>query len=75
MRAGEAEATVATFPVIDGVRWAVLGGLAKVGDSGLIVALGCAGCLPGAFVPQVVRAPTGKAGCRWSRAVLQAAPG
>jgi hypothetical protein len=37
---GVAGATVAKFPVIGGVRWAVLGGLAKVGDGGSIVVLG-----------------------------------
>jgi 3-oxocholest-4-en-26-oate---CoA ligase len=37
---GDAEATAATFPVIDGVRWAVLGDEARVDDDGSIVVLG-----------------------------------
>jgi acyl-CoA synthetase (AMP-forming)/AMP-acid ligase II len=37
---GDEAATAVTFPVIDGVRWAVLGDLATVGDDGSIVVLG-----------------------------------
>ena len=37
---GDPEATAATFPVIDGVRWAVLGDLARVEEDGSIVVLG-----------------------------------
>jgi acyl-CoA synthetase (AMP-forming)/AMP-acid ligase II len=37
---GDEAATAATFPVIDGVRWAVLGDLATVADDGSIVVLG-----------------------------------
>jgi 3-oxocholest-4-en-26-oate---CoA ligase len=37
---GDAVATRATFPVIDGVRWALLGDLARVEDDGSIVVLG-----------------------------------
>ncbi|HUC59850.1 MAG TPA: AMP-binding protein [Streptosporangiaceae bacterium] len=37
---GDSEATEATFPVIDGVRWAVLGDLARVEDDGTIIVLG-----------------------------------
>lgn len=37
---GDEKATAATFPVIDGVRWAVLGDLARVEDDGSIVVLG-----------------------------------
>jgi acyl-CoA synthetase (AMP-forming)/AMP-acid ligase II len=37
---GDPEATASTFPVIDGVRWALLGDLARVEDDGSIVVLG-----------------------------------
>jgi acyl-CoA synthetase (AMP-forming)/AMP-acid ligase II len=37
---GDEAATAATFPVIDGVRWAVLGDMAQVEDDGSIVVLG-----------------------------------
>lgn len=37
---GDEAATRATFPVIDGVRWALLGDLAAVSDDGTIVVLG-----------------------------------
>ncbi|HYK32958.1 MAG TPA: AMP-binding protein [Streptosporangiaceae bacterium] len=37
---GDEAATAATFPVIDGVRWAVLGDMARVEDDGSIVILG-----------------------------------
>jgi 3-oxocholest-4-en-26-oate---CoA ligase len=37
---GDPEATAATFPVIDGVRWALLGDLAQVADDGSITVLG-----------------------------------
>jgi len=37
---GDEAATAATFPVIDGVRWAVLGDLARVEPDGSIVVLG-----------------------------------
>jgi acyl-CoA synthetase (AMP-forming)/AMP-acid ligase II len=37
---GDAVATRATFPVIDGVRWALLGDLARVAEDGSIVVLG-----------------------------------
>lgn len=37
---GDPEATAATFPVIDGVRWALLGDLARVEADGSIVVLG-----------------------------------
>jgi acyl-CoA synthetase (AMP-forming)/AMP-acid ligase II len=37
---GDEAATTATFPVIDGVRWAVLGDVARVRDDGSIVVLG-----------------------------------
>jgi 3-oxocholest-4-en-26-oate---CoA ligase len=37
---GDEAATAATFPVIDGERWAVLGDLARVEDDGSIVVLG-----------------------------------
>jgi acyl-CoA synthetase (AMP-forming)/AMP-acid ligase II len=37
---GDAEATAATFPVIDGQRWAVLGDMARVEEDGTIVVLG-----------------------------------
>ncbi len=37
---GDEAATAATFPVIDGVRWAVLGDLAQVEPDGSIVVLG-----------------------------------
>jgi acyl-CoA synthetase (AMP-forming)/AMP-acid ligase II len=37
---GDEAATAATFPVIDGVRWAVLGDMARIEDDGSIVVLG-----------------------------------
>jgi 3-oxocholest-4-en-26-oate---CoA ligase len=37
---GDDQATRATFPVIDGVRWALLGDLARVDEDGSIVVLG-----------------------------------
>jgi len=37
---GDDAATRATFPVLDGVRWAVLGDLARVDEDGSIVVLG-----------------------------------
>lgn len=37
---GDEDATARTFPVIDGVRWAVLGDMARVEDDGSIVVLG-----------------------------------
>jgi acyl-CoA synthetase (AMP-forming)/AMP-acid ligase II len=37
---GDDAATAATFPVIDGVRFAVLGDLGQVGEDGTIVVLG-----------------------------------
>ena len=37
---GDEAATAATFPVIGGVRWAVLGDMARVDDDGSIVVLG-----------------------------------
>jgi 3-oxocholest-4-en-26-oate---CoA ligase len=37
---GDEAATARTFPVIDGVRWAVLGDMARVEDDGSIVVLG-----------------------------------
>jgi acyl-CoA synthetase (AMP-forming)/AMP-acid ligase II len=37
---GDDAATTATFPVIDGVRWALLGDLAQVAEDGAIVVLG-----------------------------------
>jgi 3-oxocholest-4-en-26-oate---CoA ligase len=37
---GDPEATASTFPVIEGVRWALLGDLARVEDDGSIVVLG-----------------------------------
>ena len=37
---GDDAATRATFPVIDGVRWALLGDLARVAEDGSIVVLG-----------------------------------
>jgi len=37
---GDESATRATFPVIDGVRWALLGDVARVEDDGSIVVLG-----------------------------------
>lgn len=37
---GDPDATASTFPVIDGVRWALLGDLARVEDDGSIVVLG-----------------------------------
>ncbi len=37
---GDEAATRATFPVIDGVRWAVLGDIARVAEDGSIVVLG-----------------------------------
>jgi 3-oxocholest-4-en-26-oate---CoA ligase len=37
---GDEAATKATFPVIDGVRWALLGDMAEVGRDGSIIVLG-----------------------------------
>ena len=37
---GDPQATASTFPVIDGVRWALLGDLARVEDDGSITVLG-----------------------------------
>ena len=37
---GDPKATASTFPVIDGVRWALLGDLARVEDDGSITVLG-----------------------------------
>jgi hypothetical protein len=60
--------------VIDRVRWGVPGDLAEVANDGSIVVPGRTK-VPARveFVPAVVRAPTGKAGYRWVRAVLRAA--
>jgi acyl-CoA synthetase (AMP-forming)/AMP-acid ligase II len=37
---GDLAATAATFPVVDGVRWAVMGDLARLAEDGSIVVLG-----------------------------------
>jgi 3-oxocholest-4-en-26-oate---CoA ligase len=37
---GDAAATRATFPVIDGVRWALLGDMARIDEDGSIIVLG-----------------------------------
>ncbi|MFC0862104.1 acyl-CoA synthetase [Sphaerimonospora cavernae] len=43
---GDAEKTARTFPVVDGVRWSVLGDMARVEDDGTIVVLGRgSGCI------------------------------
>lgn len=63
------ERSARTFPVIDGVRWSVLGDVAEVEADGSIVVHGRgSGCINTGG--EKVRSPSGKADYRWAKRAL-----